>query len=236
MDMNCLPINTKRKKCFGRWRHLPIGNDSTLRSDPTGWLLAYEQAHAMNNTLNGSEVFEQNAKFINTLYLNTLLRGIDTLNEEHRQEIETLALTCPYVGGNAVYRARVLYGMWQWNMHYDELEICNNQGAYKGGSSKLQDQLALIKNYIDQKNKKNEILNSEVKLYPNPVSNKLIVECQNAQEIIITDIIGRVLLKKHHELNSYRNEINTSALPQGVYIIKIKCSGESFFVGKIIKE
>jgi hypothetical protein len=211
-------------------------NDSTLRSDPTGWLIAYEQAHAMNNTLNGSEVFEQNAKFINTLYLNTLLRGIDTLNEEQRQEIETLALTCPYVGGNAVYRARVLYGMWQWNMHYDELEICNNQGAYKGGNSKLQDQLTMIKNYIDPKNRKNKILNTEVKLYPNPVSNKLIVECQNAQEIIITDIIGRVLLKKHHELNSYRNEINTSALPQGVYIIRIKVNDESTYTNKFIKE
>ncbi len=94
----------------------------------------------------------------------------------------------------------------------------------------------MIKNYIDPKNRKNKILNTEVKLYPNPVSNKLIVECQNAQEIIITDMFGRVLLNKQHELNSYRNEINTSAFTQGVYIIRIKVNDESTYTNKFIKE
>ncbi len=211
-------------------------NDSTLRSDPTGWLLAYEQAHAMNNTLNGSEVFEQNAKLINTLYLNTLLRGIDTLNEEQRQEIETLALTCPYVGGNAVYRARVLYGMWQWNMHYDELEICNNQGAYKGGNSKLQDQLTMLKNFIENKNAKLNIINDDVKLFPNPFSDELTISCKNAEEVTIYDLIGRMLFKTSlNDINDV-HKINTKDLSSGLYIVKVKRIDKSLYTSKIIKE
>jgi hypothetical protein len=128
-------------------KQISLLNDSSLRSTPVAWMVAYELARSMNNGLNGNEVFEQNAKYINDLYLNAILRGRDTLNAEQRDDVETLAYTCPYLGGNAVYRARLLHGMWHWGIHYDDLEICNGQGVFKNGISKLQEQLNMLKNY-----------------------------------------------------------------------------------------
>jgi plasmid replication initiation protein len=48
---------------------------------------------------------------------------------------------------NAVYGTRLLHGMWHWGIHYDDLEICNGQGVFKNGISKLQEQLNMLKNY-----------------------------------------------------------------------------------------
>jgi hypothetical protein len=113
-------------------------NDSVLRSIPAAWMTTYDSARTLNNVLGGSavQVFEQNAKYMNDLYLNVLLRGRDTLSAQEQEDIETLAFTCPYTGGNAVYRARVLHGLRNWGIHYDDLEICNGQGVFKNGKSK----------------------------------------------------------------------------------------------------
>ncbi|MBK8330167.1 MAG: hypothetical protein IPL09_12035 [Bacteroidetes bacterium] len=78
---------------------------------------------------------------------------------------------------NAVYGTRLLHSMWHWGIHYDDLEICNGQGVYKNGISKLQEQLNMLKNY----KKDEQVINSrivkedEVIVYPNPAVNQITV-------------------------------------------------------------
>jgi hypothetical protein len=173
---------------------------------------------------------------MNTLYLNTLLRGVDTLTEEQLQDIETLAMTCPYVGGNAVYRARVLHGIKHWNIHYDELELCNGQGVYKGGNSKLQDQLAMLQHYMASKTVSKNIITDDVKLYPNPTFNELTLVCKGAEQVMVYDVLGRVQLSVPVNKDLVENKINTATLAQGVYIVKIQRADQAIFTTKIIKE
>jgi len=62
-----------------------------------------------------------------------------------------------------------------------------------------------------------------VKLYPNPVSNELTLEFNNAIENLkleIIDVRGRVLFSDETKQTSLK-KINVSAFPQGVYFIRI---------------
>jgi len=192
----------------------------------------------MNNALQGTQVFEQNAKYINDLYLNTLLRGRDTLNEEQQADIETLAFTCPYIGGNAVYRARVLYGMRNWGAHYDDLVICNGQGVYKNGISKLQEQLDQLHNYTNNQNEiKSGLRNEEeVALYPNPTHDFVNILCKNATRIIVSNLTGEIRINKllNSEINV--NKVETNSLSTGMYFYRIVKEDHSIYTGKLLIE
>ena len=175
---------------------------------------------------------------MNQLYLNVLLRGRDTLNEEEQANIETLAFTCPYIGGNAVYRARVLHSMRHWGIHYDDLVICNGQGVYKNGISKLQEQLNQLANYSNAGNQatQRQIADDEVILYPNPTHDIVNILCTNAKRIIVYDLIGGCRLNKVLNYKTDVNSIETNSLPIGIYFYKvIKINGETF-TGKLLIE
>lgn len=83
------------------------------------------------------------------------------------------AISAVQTNGNAVFRARVLHGMYHFGIHYDDLEICNGQGVYKNGTSKLQEQLDLLNNYTNNKKvEKGKVMSyDEVLVYPNPADN-----------------------------------------------------------------
>jgi len=213
-------------------RQISLLNDSTLRSSPEQWMTTYNLARTMNHDLQGSLVFEQNAKYMNDLYLNTLLRGRDTLNEEQQQDIETLAFICPYIGGNAVFRARVLYSMRHWGIHYDDLVICNGQGVYKNGTSKLQEQL----NQLSNSTKAKILKDDEVIIYPNPATKFITIACKNANEIVIQDLLGAKKLVSKLDINLVENKLNISSLPFGIYFYKIFRKDNSVYTGKLLIE
>ena len=61
--------------------------------------------------------------------------------------------------------------------------------------------------------------NIDIKIYPNPVQNELKVESEfKINNVEICDLAGRIVLIPH---SSFFNSINVSALPQGVYLVKI---------------
>ncbi len=73
--------------------------------------------------------------------------------------------------------------------------------------------LAIIENQI----------NNTIKVYPNPVSNKLYLESKNQLESIsIYDVNGRYVKNIQLIGNKLNSEINTSTLSIGIYFVKIK--------------
>lgn len=218
-------------------RQISLLNDSTLRSIPEQWMTTYNTAHAMNNALGTSQVFEQNAKAMNSLYLNTLLNGSNILKESDEEAIETLAFTCPYTGGNAVFRARVLHGMKHFGIHYDDLEICNGQGVYKGGTTKLQHQLNQLNNNTNTISEiKRTINEDEVIVYPNPARNQVTIVCKEAKEIIITDLLGNVLLRNKLNDILVENNLQLKNFLSGLYFYKVLKADNTFYSGKLIIE
>ncbi len=219
-------------------RQISLLNDSTLRSTPEEWMTAFNTARTMNNAIEGNMVFEQNAKYINDLYLNTLLRGRDTLDEEQQAEIETLAFTCPYTGGNAVYRARILHCMRHWGVHYDDLVICNGAGVYKNGVSKLQEQLNQLQNYANNDNEINPgLLNEEeVALYPNPAHDFVNISCKSARQIIVSNLTGEIRIKQLLNPDTDVNRIETNSLSVGINFYRVIKQDNTTYVGKLLIE
>lgn len=76
----------------------------------------------------------------------------------------------------------------------------------------------------------------KVALYPNPVSDKLVIESQeNICQITVYDIQGKQLRSSYFN-NSERTELDVSILQNGVYFIEIKALNGNSIVRKVIKQ
>jgi hypothetical protein len=66
----------------------------------------------------------------------------------------------------------------------------------------------------------NDIMKSDkVKVFPNPASDKLIIETPSNAEIQLFDLSGRMVLNQTSRKKSH--ELNIQNLPNGIYILKI---------------
>lgn len=90
---------------------------------------------------------------------------------------------------------------------------------------------SFIVRYSEIQTKLEKILVKESILYPNPVNENLTISLRQIEEIIVTDLSGKTLLRQVG--NS--NQINVSQLQKGVYMIKVKSENETF-TEKIIKK
>ena len=120
---------------------------------------------------------------------------------------------------NAVYKARVLYARFAPPVHYDELVICNSQGVYKNGPSKLDDLIYTLNN-TTKKNAWN-LEDDLVKLYPNPTHQNLTIEGDNLKTIRITDLLGREVFRTELQAKTSRQQIELPVLQPGVYLYSI---------------
>jgi hypothetical protein len=137
----------------------------------------------------------------------------------------------------AVFRARVLYGIKHFGIHYDDLEICNGQGVYKGGTSKLQEQLSQLNNNTNTMSEiKRTIHEDEVIVYPNPAHDRLKILCKNARQVIISDVLGKIRIKEQLNYTIEENSIETNELSVGIYFYKIAKSDNTIYTGKLIIE
>ena len=76
----------------------------------------------------------------------------------------------------------------------------------------------------------------KVALYPNPVSDKLVIESQeNIKQITIYDVQGKQLRSSYLN-NSERVELDVSILQNGVYFIEIKAFNGNSVIRKVIKQ
>ena len=76
-----------------------------------------------------------------------------------------------------------------------------------------------------------KIVENNIKLYPNPSNGKFTINGENINNIIVTDINGRII--KSINVNSNSININLSDKQKGIYFIKID-SNKNFIVRKII--
>lgn len=81
-----------------------------------------------------------------------------------------------------------------------------------------------------------EYMDEEIKVYPNPVSDILLVELNRTldeKEIVITDALGQVVLR--NTVNSSSNSIDVSGLVNGLYGISVQTENLSL-QGRFIKD
>ena len=206
-------------------------NDSLLSTDSVAWYTLLANTDSINNTITSSIEVVQNMAMTNRYYIKWLAGGIDSLSQSEKDSVKYIADLCPFVGGLAVYRARMLYNNIE-PMAWADRVICNALVMNKNGDSG--DDLSIDESLL-------KIIDQEVlKLYPNPASSTLTLE-YNLQtldkgHLVFYDLLGREQLTV--QLSSYANKVSFSikTLPKGLYLCKYVVNGIGKQVVKVIIE
>ncbi|MBK3516479.1 S8 family serine peptidase [Carboxylicivirga marina] len=75
-----------------------------------------------------------------------------------------------------------------------------------------------------------------INIYPNPFNEMLYVDSQRGEHVVLTiyDVTGRLMLQEQINGNGLHS-INTSALDNGIYLLKLNIDGESYNYSKMVK-
>lgn len=203
-----------------------------VMQNPTLWQQKYQTALALNQTINGSNLFETNEKILNGLYLNYLGSGMESLTIENLLWIESLAQKCPYLDGQAVFKARTLYAMLVGPKTYNDLQICNTVGIYKGSQSWYeQENASLFQRGNDQV--------GTLLVFPNPgldfVTFKLTEPNLLLQSVRIYNMAGQQVLEDTQLNQSGIKRMDIKNLIQGLYTYHCVDSNGLVYTGKLIK-
>jgi hypothetical protein len=162
----------------------------------------------MNNTR--IHLFILNRKTVNGIYLNLLTNGGE-LSSQDSLSLLNIALITPYLGGDAVYSARVLL----------DIDAMDYGISYRGDGSTIQANTP----------------GNLVKVYPNPVQNALYIDILTpiTEPVFISvyDINGRELIQE--ELLGITTSLKTHNLVAGTYFYKIYTSSIIIKQDKFIK-
>lgn len=116
-------------------------------------------------------------------------------------------------------------------------EACNPTGSLKSKSGMHSLVLSNMENNSASGIGANSNLPGKLRIYPNPFTNKTIIEFQNpghdSYMMLVIDLSGRVLQIRDNIMDS-RIELDRGELPKGFYFIEIR--GPKIYRGKILIE
>ncbi len=217
------------------------GNDSSR----------YADAVAANVLISSANNWEMNEKVVNDVLLYLYYNAVDSIPAQMQQDIQALASSCPFVNGTAVYRARSLWTLWEPDAIFDDRLLCI-QGQNKNQDNSQINIDSLIENEIIAASVKatenNTVLNNininklivgsatEIKIFPNPAQNIIIVEyqCDSDGEIVLFNALGQEVLKTKLIKGRGKVQIQINDIAKGVYQYKCtfdKCTEK---IGKLI--
>ncbi|MCY7410483.1 MAG: T9SS type A sorting domain-containing protein, partial [Chitinophagales bacterium] len=82
-------------------------------------------------------------------------------------------------------------------------------------------------------------LNNQLLIYPNPATNKVVVEIKNSNnaaelKLMITDVFGKILQTENINHENLKTTINTSAFTSGIYFFKLLSGNQQFDIKKLV--
>ena len=174
-----------------------------------------------NQAIAGTQLFEQNQKDVFRIALSVLGQETMQLNREDIAILERIANLCPVEGGEAVHDARSLLAIVD-DKYYDDAQLCNLSNSREPNQG-----LKVQKTDVP----------SAVKVYPNPANAFITIECtvgaDEVGSVKLTNILGKEVIVKSLSPNSSNHTINTSDLPQGMYIVTIEKNGQTVLTKKL---
>jgi rRNA-processing protein FCF1 len=171
-------------------------------------------AQGLNSLLSTNTIWETNHKSVNEIYLRTIVENSE-LNANEITQLQSIAVQCPYEGGDAVYEARSILGF--MDEDYDDRKICN-----------LED---LRPNTLERGQEISQLLNGSSLFYPNPVNDLLYLNSKiMGAAVSVFDNLGVLIF----EVNNVQSPISVASLESGLYNIKIQQTGKRAIFQKII--
>lgn len=158
-----------------------------------------------NNEITSSEVYEQNEKIINEIYLNGIVKDDPAYFLAQSNNILEVAQQCPLAGGPAVHRARSLYMIIDPDMQYNDDLACLQSGWLLRMASK-------------------KIL--PIGVFPNPASSEVTItyNIESEQMLQVVDGLGRISMQFLLNPEETRTTKNISSLSDGIYTLRISGS------------
>ena len=168
-----------------------------------------DSALEVNNSFIPENTYELNQQFINNVYLETIAEH-EEIASETLQTLWQIASLTPWIGGEAVYTARIILG-------------------FDPDEHGLPYRFANPDSIIEKVN--------SAKLYPNPANNKLEIEFNTiAGEFNISfyNILGEEVFDKKIMTNSNKFTLNLDKIKTGIYLVKITKNKEVICKEKIV--
>lgn len=173
-----------------------------------------------NNNIVANEVFEQNRKTMNEIYLDKISLGKLVLDQIDLTRIRDIAEQCPLSGGNAVFQARgILKMVSQDSTFYDDDLLC--------GQIMDRDEERLVED--------SNINGMEI--YPNPATKVLNLSLENMLKsnsiFKVYDLAGKEISSFFLSRDQTQFQFDISDIQSGIYFYECDC-GDTTFKGKII--
>jgi hypothetical protein len=173
-----------------------------------------DQLIARNSALSTNEVFYENEKTCNEVFLNTIAKGIYTLTTQQVAQLSPIAEQCAFSGGRAVYQAR---GMYQ--MHIDTIFFDACGGTIPYFSAGLKEGLL------------EEI---DFSFSPNPAHLYVTVSILrgNPTEFILSDLMGKTVSSIVVPENERQLLIPLEELSAGCYFLSARSGNAKSTISK----
>lgn len=179
-------------------------------------------AELQNNYVVNGELPELNSAYMNEMeiyYIETD-EGLQYINNSY-PGIFAIASQCPYVGGEAVERARTYIALINDSISYDDANICLQSGVYRFANDATE-----------------KITSSDIKIIPNPANDKVTVQLTRIDngicKIQIRNVMNEIVYDDVFDCKNQKHIINISNLSQGVYSIFISTANRKTIISKLI--
>jgi len=168
-----------------------------------------EYALTLNESITPDNHAEENEKAVNAIYLATWALDTFDLSPEQYDILYTIANEVPLTGGSGVYAARVMLGL-----HIDD--------DYESIGSRMANP--------DKTNQSAAVADNNIKLMPNPATNK--VDYYNelnkgeTGKVIIYSKIGIEISSRQLQEGVNNFSFDLTRITPGVYIVETSISGK----------
>ncbi len=192
----------------------------TALTDSLDWQrsLAADALIAQNYSISTSDIWEDNLKTVNHIFLNTLAKQSAPTGSQF-DLLRSIAQQCPWDGGMAVFKARSLMEGWT-EEHFEDALPCG------GGQQGLV--LPPIESQVMQ----------FFRIYPNPAKNQVeVVLSQPAGEdwkLELLGLQGQLLLTYSIPLESTRIILSLPEQSNGIYWLVLKKTGGMIQAQKLV--
>ena len=160
-------------------------------------------AKAQNEQVTCTDIFDNNIKAVNEIYLSGKLASAFT--QEEKDLLYSIAYQCPFSGGVGVFQARVLVSLYDDNVEYDDNTTCELDGYAMRQTSNAQTQEKI-----------------SFSVLPNPSKNYFDISATGIvlknSTLFLYDAFGNVV-HKVVLMNDGINRVDISTIASGVYQI-----------------
>jgi hypothetical protein len=184
-------------------------------------LLTLDSAQAWNQNAYSNEIPLENEKLVNTAAIDYYKYGKDSVYN-HEQTLRRIALQCPFSGGNAVYRARVLLSLINDTTLYTDFITCEQEGMYR--------QTNPVEMTTKNKN--------TIRIIPNPANEKaqVIIPSGNTGICYLSlyDSFGRLISTNTYDCSTSLHTLDLLHFKPGVYTVKVTINQSQTEIVKLI--